>query len=512
MCVTKEVRGDFQLKGDRRQSLLDLYRNDADAYIPRNKPKVTYVSRLQAVQAAVDAQLEALSHSHPNSKVAIVTFNNEVTIVGDGQSQEESVAGDKLHDQARLQQVGQAYRVACPIQQSRQALSQRLFALEEGGQTALGPALVVSVAMASQVQGSKVIICTDGLANVALGNLSDVRTQDDRDNVQNWYEGVGNFAALNGVEVSVISITGDECSLENLGRLADRTGGEVKRVDPLNLSNDFANILAKPVIATQVEVTFLLHRGLKVSLDDDSAQPEVAVPGDQDAPSKVTKNVGNASEDTDILFEYELRSPQELAKYSHLNALPFQVQIRYTRRDGGKYLRVISHTKPVTLDREQAEQDVDVALLAAQAAQRSAGFALKGEYQKARAANFAWGKVMNRAARNVEQLDELNNYLDQTERYDMMLQERSADIATSSSFKRVSHKDAEAVSFFSMNKSNVSKFKSKAPAPRVSNNVNAAPNPNNNDDDDNEEVMQGPNNNNNNNNGGRNSDKNCLIQ
>ena len=43
------------------------------------------------------------------------------------------------------------------------------FSLEESGQTALGPALLVSIVIGSQCPGSKVILCTDGLANVGVG-------------------------------------------------------------------------------------------------------------------------------------------------------------------------------------------------------------------------------------------------------------------------------------------------------------------------------------------------------
>ena len=39
------------------------------------------------------------------------------------------------------------------------------------GCTALGPALLASVAMAGNIKGSKVIICTDGQANVGIGSL-----------------------------------------------------------------------------------------------------------------------------------------------------------------------------------------------------------------------------------------------------------------------------------------------------------------------------------------------------
>ena len=43
--------------------------------------------------------------------------------------------------------------------------------MEEGGATALGPALVVSVNIAASHPGSKVILCTDGKANIGLGKL-----------------------------------------------------------------------------------------------------------------------------------------------------------------------------------------------------------------------------------------------------------------------------------------------------------------------------------------------------
>ena len=71
--------------------------------------------------------------------------------------------------------------------------------LEEGGQTALGPALLVAVAMACQVQGSKVIICTDGMANVGLGCL-DIGDSDDvvYDNASVFYTQVGQMAVDKG--------------------------------------------------------------------------------------------------------------------------------------------------------------------------------------------------------------------------------------------------------------------------------------------------------------------------
>jgi hypothetical protein len=56
----------------------------------------TYVSRLQCVQSAIDSQLGEMKKNNPDRKIGLVTFNNEVSIIGDGTKDPVTVAGDKL--------------------------------------------------------------------------------------------------------------------------------------------------------------------------------------------------------------------------------------------------------------------------------------------------------------------------------------------------------------------------------------------------------------------------------
>ena len=53
-----------------------------------------------------------------------------------------------------------------------------------------------------------------------------------------------------GVEVNLISIEGEECKLEKLCPIVEKTYGEVLKVDPEKLTENFANILESPIIAT----------------------------------------------------------------------------------------------------------------------------------------------------------------------------------------------------------------------------------------------------------------------
>lgn len=87
-------------------------------------------------------------------------FRESLHFVGDGQMATEVVTGDKLLDLPKLQEVGKKCSLEVPISKSRRELQKKLFALEETGPTALGPALAVSCAMASVKNGSKVILCT----------------------------------------------------------------------------------------------------------------------------------------------------------------------------------------------------------------------------------------------------------------------------------------------------------------------------------------------------------------
>ena len=63
-------------------------------------------------------------------------------------------------------------RMNRPISETKDALLARVGSLGVNGRTALGPAVLTSVAMASKgAPGSQVIVCTDGMANVGLGSF-----------------------------------------------------------------------------------------------------------------------------------------------------------------------------------------------------------------------------------------------------------------------------------------------------------------------------------------------------
>ncbi|XP_033741232.1 circularly permutated Ras protein 1-like [Pecten maximus] len=413
MCITTEVPGKLKLRGGGSARNVHRMQDDRrDQFLPNQKRNVTFVSRLQAAQAAVDQQLEEMSKNNPNRRVALIIFNNEVVVVGDGKTTPVVIAGDKLTEKEELVKIGTDLPAPGDIRTTRSTLSAKIFELEEGGATALGPALLVATTMASQQPGSKVIICTDGLANVGLGRL-DISTTEVQESSLDFYEGVADTAADKGVSVSVISMKGTDCKMIQLGKVADKTGGQINIVDPLKLTQEFSTILEGRIIATNVVATLILHKQLFFHYEDTEE-------------SKVVKNVGNVTSDTEITFEYGVRTKEkkdtapsnqvpkdgavggpssegagpssEGAGPSSEGAgpssdsgdaeqpkeLPFQLQVKYTDVDGATALRVLTKTKPVTKDRKQAEKKMKMEVLAKHTAQVSANLALDGMYTQAR--------------------------------------------------------------------------------------------------------------------------------
>jgi hypothetical protein len=179
MCVSTPVAGNHRLKGDRIRDLkADLMKfGDGSDQRLQGDHGMTYVSRLQCVQSAIDSQLETMQKNNPDRKIGLVTFNNEVSIIGDGTKDAVTVAGDKLTNYDFLLKNGvdsSGSLFSKSIKDTKPHLQKKLMTLEETGSTALGPAVITAVGLAGEgAPGSTVIVCTDGLANVGLGALDE---------------------------------------------------------------------------------------------------------------------------------------------------------------------------------------------------------------------------------------------------------------------------------------------------------------------------------------------------
>ena len=214
------------------------------------------VTRLQCMQQAVVEQIDVLKAQQPDCTVALVTFSNTCSVLVDGGTVLKVVNPAEMRDISSALAAGEALRtrLTSTISEDGAAVQSKARELRSGGATALGPALAVSVGLAGAALGSRVCLFTDGLANTGIGA---VRLGEQ----QPFYLEIASQAAALGVSVSVLTLDGEECSMENLGTTADVTGGSVEVVDPTQLQSKVAALLQSKTLATAVEASLILPSG-----------------------------------------------------------------------------------------------------------------------------------------------------------------------------------------------------------------------------------------------------------
>ena len=176
-----------------------------------------------------------------------------------------------------------------------------------------------------------------------------------------------------------------------LSPLADLTGGDIYKVDPANLSNDFANILSEAVIATNVEVRVKLHKGLTFRNENPLNLSEDG--------TLLIRAIGNATEAQEVTLEYCAKPSKDLKEmkdmdFSKVTHLPFQTQIGYLSLDGMKCVRLITKSQEITFEREEAKKEADYHVLSVNAVQQTAKLAKEGNYRGAQANAYHWKRMM----------------------------------------------------------------------------------------------------------------------
>lgn len=167
-------------------------------------------NRLEFCKQAVAAQISKMAEDNPNRKIGLVVFDNEIEVIGDGIEKSQTItnADNMLMDYAKLLANGQTQageRLNKTIGETKESLLARVAQIHTKGTTALGPAILTSVAMASKgAPGSQVIVCTDGMANVGIGSFG--RGGDAA--ATQFYDDVGKFAEDTGVMINLVTIAG----------------------------------------------------------------------------------------------------------------------------------------------------------------------------------------------------------------------------------------------------------------------------------------------------------------
>lgn len=155
MCVTTEIpalQGEWKKLRDKNKAAQPDLRAEGNQRLPNEKRNIEYMSRLDAMQAALAEHLKQMFVLHPKDRAMLITFNDEVTILGDGIMSSITIAGDKLESEEELKKEISKLNLldVKTITESNSMISTKVRELQENGATALGPALLVAIMLCEQ--------------------------------------------------------------------------------------------------------------------------------------------------------------------------------------------------------------------------------------------------------------------------------------------------------------------------------------------------------------------------
>lgn len=397
MCVTYPLDKKLKIKGSRVDSMykeMMKWSDGSDQFYETNQKNITYVSRLQCLQGAIEENINSLVKNAPNMKVGFVTFANSVMAYGDCLKDPITIEGDNLNNKDYISKIGEENTslLTSPIKASQEKLIKSLYSFEESGQTALGPAMLLSISLIEKAAlGSRIILCTDGITNLGLGSIPDVSNANDIKKAKEYFGKLGTMAKEKGIVVSLITFQDEESKIEVLIEMIEKTGGEIIRVNPKQIIEDFSNLLSNEIVATHVTLQIKLHKVLSFRNESDENIKENG--------STLVKSIGNATKETEIYVEYMFKKSAELAKYDDididkLKTVPFQSIIEYTTPSGDRCIRVITNHKKISNEKEEVAKQSNYDIISTNAIQKTAHIAQKGNLREAQAEAYAWKKFI----------------------------------------------------------------------------------------------------------------------
>ena len=366
-------------------SMNSLYMVDKETYLKiknvpdiNNTRKYFKVNRLDCIKSAITEGLNNIKEKNPNTKVGLMSFNSEIIIYGDANNTPLTIKKqDILNDYDLLSEIGQknSDKINCSINDSYNSLIKKLNNIESNGCTAIGPSILIAINMLRDKKGSVIFLCTDGLANKGIGGLE---FNYQKEESKKFYKKIGQLANELGIIINLITFKDEESEINILLEMIKESGGDISRVNPERIIDDFNNILTNKIIGTNTKLTINLNKLLTFKNIDNELENDG---------STLIKNIGNSKENDEYYFEYKFKSAKKIASYKDIEIekikeIYFQVCIEYTNEFNNKIIRIITDKTKISTKKEEIEKNANFDVVMNGIIQKQANLSMQNKLDK----------------------------------------------------------------------------------------------------------------------------------
>ena len=301
---------------------------------------------LECVKKSLVETLRDISVNSPGSNFALITFTDWISLYNPDGKECIKLNERDLYDENKISRNFQNLHFNFEtVKESCEKWINLISRLTAISRTALGPAVFSAFCLLQN--GGRIILLTDGLANVGLGSLMNYSPGGKKGE---FYREFGQKCRDHGVMVEIVGVVTSEQSsmeLETIGDMARLTGGDIYLVDKKELSKTFNALSQSDFIGKNVNVRIFVPPSM--SLKD--ASGDVHFHREE---KSLKAKVGYVNPDRRLCVA--LNATEDLKENEDLTV---QTQVEYTGIDGKKRIRIYNEKLHVTAKEEDIAENFE---------------------------------------------------------------------------------------------------------------------------------------------------------
>jgi len=320
-------------------------------------------AKLESVKQSLISTLKSYSKTRADAIFGLITFESNLRIYSPDGETVEKLTGDTLYDPKEIEEIvsnNSWINKQLPkmtIKTTGKDWQKTIQRLVDLNSTALGPAMVAARIMSLAAGTGRILLLTDGMANVGIGSLSGATPEGKK-----FYKQISSELKKNGIIVDIVGIAGQgSLELKSLAQMPEITGGDLYYANLTELQESFSAIAGDILIGRNARIKVIVPAEIELeAISGIGAHKDTIKSGEEIA-------LGGLTQSRSLAFEFKPKK-----KVKDRKTVPIQVQIRYKDEEDNERIRVIERELEVTEVKEELVKSLDADLIAGYTVQRAA--------------------------------------------------------------------------------------------------------------------------------------------
>ena len=320
-------------------------------------------AKLEGVKQSLISTLKSYEKTRADALFGLITFESNLRIYSPEGEVVAKLEEDTLYDPKEIEKIvskNSWINKQLPkmtIETTGKKWQKTIAKLDDLSSTALGPAMVAARIMSLAAGTGRILLLTDGMANVGVGSLSGASPEGKK-----FYKQIGAELKKNGIIVDLVGIASQgSLELKSLAQMPELTGGDLYYADLSELQDSFSALAGDVLIGRNARIKVIVPAEVELeAVSGLGAHKDTLKSGEE-------ISLGGLTQSRSLAFEYKPKK-----KMKDRKKVPIQVQVRYKDEEDNERIRVIERELEVTDIKEELEKSLDADLIAGYTVQRAA--------------------------------------------------------------------------------------------------------------------------------------------